>query len=196
MQQTKSLNLYSQPLFPGLVISVPTHGCVWKTTMLNQIKSMFYFMSVHTEVILNKTNNNKIYYTNLPTGPCTISLTTEIIISVLYKMSLTLLQSLQSCAFFWNKFVVIGHSSSMCLTDRIFLETHVTFCEYFCVFHEFRCNLYITLAKYLEQEDIADLLFWSSWYTVFSSTDAISRYESCRLLYDIFRHVFHCTLFS
>ena len=26
--------------------------------------------------------------------------------------------------------VVIGHSSSMCLTDEIFLQTHVTFCEY------------------------------------------------------------------
>ena len=28
-----------------------------------------------------------------------------------------------------------------------------------CVFHEFRRNLYITLAKYLEQEGIADELF-------------------------------------
>ena len=46
----------------------------------------------------------------------------------------------------------------MCLTDRIFLQTHVTFCEYL-LFHEFRRNLYITLAKYLEQEDITDLLF-------------------------------------
>ena len=36
----------------------------------------------------------------------------------------------------------------MCLTDKIFLETHVTFCEYL-VFHEFKRNLYITLAKYL-----------------------------------------------
>ena len=45
----------------------------------------------------------------------------------------------------------------MCLTDKIFLQTHVTFCEYL-VFHEFKRNLYITLAKYLEQEGIADLL--------------------------------------
>ena len=37
----------------------------------------------------------------------------------------------------------------MCLTDKIFLQTHVTFCEYL-VFHEFKRNLYITLAKYLE----------------------------------------------
>ena len=51
--------------------------------------------------------------------------------------------------------MVIGHSSSMCLKDSIFLQTHVTFCEYL-VFHEFRRNLYITLAKYLEQECIAD----------------------------------------
>ena len=46
----------------------------------------------------------------------------------------------------------------MCLADKIFLQTHVTFCEYL-VFHEFRRNLYITLAKYLEQEGIADLFF-------------------------------------
>ena len=30
----------------------------------------------------------------------------------------------------------------MCLTDKIFLQTHVTFCEYL-VFHEFKRNLYI-----------------------------------------------------
>ena len=36
--------------------------------------------------------------------------------------------------------VVIGHSSSICLIDRIFLQTHVTFCEYL-VFHVFRHNL-------------------------------------------------------
>ena len=41
----------------------------------------------------------------------------------------------------------------MCLTDKIFLQTHVTFSEYL-VFHEFKRNLYITLAKYLEQEGI------------------------------------------
>ena len=45
--------------------------------------------------------------------------------------------------------MVLGHSSSMCLTDRIFLQTHVTFCEYL-VFHEFTRNLYIALAKCLE----------------------------------------------
>ena len=54
--------------------------------------------------------------------------------------------------------VIARHSSSMCLTDKIFLQTHVTFCEYL-VFHEFKPNLYTTLAKYLEQERIADLLF-------------------------------------
>ena len=30
----------------------------------------------------------------------------------------------------------------MCLTDKIFLQRHVTFCEYL-VFHEFKRNLYI-----------------------------------------------------
>ena len=66
--------------------------------------------------------------------------------------------------------------------NRIFSQTHVIFCEYW-VFHEFRRNLYITLAKYLEQDGIADLFL--KFLTVFSSTDAISRYESSRLLYDI-----------
>ena len=60
----------------------------------SRIQSMFYFMSVHIGVILD--NNNKICCTNLPTGLCKINLTIEIIISVLYKMSFTLLQSLKS----------------------------------------------------------------------------------------------------
>ena len=51
----------------------------------------------------------------------------------------------------------------MCLTDKIFLQTHVTFCEYL-VFHEFKRNLYITLAKYLEQEGIAIYLFFQFVY--------------------------------
>ena len=59
--------------------------------------------------------------------------------------------------------VIIGHSSSMCLTDKIFLQTHVTFCEYL-VFHKFKRNLHITLAKYLEQERIANLLFFQFVY--------------------------------
>ena len=45
----------------------------------------------------------------------------------------------------------------MRLTDRKFLQTHATFCEYL-VFYEFRRNLRITLAKYPEQESAADLL--------------------------------------
>ena len=45
----------------------------------------------------------------------------------------------------------------MRLTDKIFLQTHVTFCEYL-VFPQFKRNLY----KYLEQEGIADLLFFDS----------------------------------
>ena len=36
----------------------------------------------------------------------------------------------------WINSAVVGHSSSMCLTDRLFLQTHVTFCEYL-VFHKF-----------------------------------------------------------
>ena len=72
----------------------------------------------------------------------------------------------------------------MCLTDKIFLQTHVTFCEYL-VLHEFKRNLYITLAKYFEQEGIADLFFSICLYTVFLSSKLISRDESSRLLDDI-----------
>ena len=45
------------------------------------------------------------------------------------------------------------HFDSNPFSGYIFLQTHVTFCEYL-VFHEFKRNLYITLAKYLEQEGI------------------------------------------
>ena len=75
--------------------------------------------------------------------------------------------------------MVIGHSSSI-LTDKIFLQTHVTFCDYL-VFHEFRRNLYITLAKHLEEEGIANLLFSVCLYIVFLSSELISRDESSRL---------------
>ena len=53
----------------------------------------------------------------------------------------------------------------MYLTDKIFLQMYVTFCEYL-VFHEFRRNLYITLAKYIE-EGIADFFdfFFKFVYT-------------------------------
>ena len=56
------------------------------------------------------------------------------------------------------------------------------------------CILLLKIAKYLEQEGIADLPFWSSWYIVFESIDTVSRYESCRLLYDISDMFFvaHC----
>ena len=47
----------------------------------------------------------------------------------------------------------------MWLTDMTFIQTLVTFCEYL-VFHELRRTFYITLAKYLEQEGIADLPFF------------------------------------
>ena len=59
----------------------------------------------------------------------------------------------------------------MWLTDRTFLQTHVTFCEYL-VFHEFRRNLYITLAKYLEQEGIADLIFNFNFVKIFFYTQS------------------------
>ena len=73
----------------------------------------------------------------------------------------------------------------MCLTDKIFLQTHVTFSDEYLVFHEFKRNLYITLAKYQEQEGIADLLFSICLYTVFLSSEFISQDESRKLLDDI-----------
>ena len=48
--------------------------------------------------------------------------------------------SIKVISIFFNNSGVMGHSSSICLTDRIFLQTHVTFCEYL-VFHVFRRNL-------------------------------------------------------
>ena len=68
---------------------------------LVQIKPMFYFMSVQSEAILGKIKEHiLVYYTNLPTGLLTISLTIEFITSVLYKISLPLLQALKSYPFF------------------------------------------------------------------------------------------------
>ena len=52
-------------------------------------------------------------------------------------MSLTLLQSLKSYPFFWNKSVVIGHSSSNGLAMVMWLSMYVglckCICEYICV---------------------------------------------------------------
>ena len=67
---------------------------------LNQ--SIFYFMSVHIEMILDKNKNKKptkqnknqhiiIIHTNFPTGLWTIDLTILVITSILYKISLTLI---------------------------------------------------------------------------------------------------------
>ena len=60
----------------------------------------------------------------------------------------------------------------------------VTVCEYL-VFREFRRYLYITLAKYLEQEGIAGLYFSSSLYTGFSSIEDFSSGEISRLCHNI-----------
>ena len=74
------------------------HGNMRLTTKsafsINQ--SIFYFMSVHIEVILDKNKKQKhiiiiIIYTNFPTGLWTIDLTILAITSILYKISLILL---------------------------------------------------------------------------------------------------------
>ena len=106
--------------------------------------NLFIFLCLFTpRVILDPP---KIYilvsYTNLPTGPWTLNLTSyniSIIRTISYTV--TLLQALKSYPFFWNNFVVIGHSSRMWSTDGAFLQMHVTFCEYL-VFHELRRDLY------------------------------------------------------
>ena len=57
-------------------------------------QSIFYFMSVHIEMILDENKKQKhiiIIYTNFPTGLWTIDLTILVITSLLYKISLTLL---------------------------------------------------------------------------------------------------------
>ena len=88
--------------------------------------------------------------------------------------------------------MVIGHSSGMCLTARIFLQTHVTFCEYL-VFDEFRRNLYITLAKYLEHEVIADLLL-----SKFLIHSLLTQSHDTKVggYCVIFQTCFRCTLFN
>ena len=53
--------------------------------------------------------------------------------------------------------MVLGHLSSICLTDRIFLQTRVTFCEYL-VFHEFRRNLLNILNKKVSQINAFEVL--------------------------------------
>ena len=58
--------------------------------------------------------------------------------------------------------MIVGQSSSICLTDRIFLQMHATFCEYL-VFKNLEVTC--TLAKYLEQEGITNLLFVKVLYT-------------------------------
>ena len=80
--------------------------------------------------------------------------------------------------------VVIEHSSSMWLTDWAFIQMHVTFCEY-VVLLVLWLSLYITLDKYLGQESITGLFFWSCWYTVCSSTEEISWDDNSMLLSDL-----------
>ena len=121
------------PHMPGLVT-------LWPWSTFNQWHlpdvacqaSNQCFMSVHVEVILDTkhthahTRAHTQNYTSLPTGLWTINLTIELIISVLYKISLMLSQVLKTYPFFLNNSVVIGHSSSMCLTDRIFLQKRLS----------------------------------------------------------------------
>ena len=65
-------------------VNFQTRGC--RHTF---VQSIFYFMSVHIEVILDKNKKQKhTIYTNFPTGLWTIDLTILVITSLLYKMSL------------------------------------------------------------------------------------------------------------
>ena len=69
----------------------------------------------------------------------------------------------------------------MCLTDKMFLQTHVTFCEYL-VFHEFNRNLLNILNKKILQ---IYFFFFICLYTAFLSSELISWDKSSRLLDDI-----------
>ena len=68
--------------------------------------------------------------------------------------------------------------------NRIFLQTHVTFCEYF-MFHEFRRTTCILLLLNILNKKVSQIYFFEILDTVFSSIDAVLWYNSCRLLYDI-----------
>ena len=72
------------------------------------INVLFYVCS-HQGDIRQQQKQQQKYYTNLPTGLWKINLTTELKISVLYKIFL--MQALKSYPFFLNNSVVIGHSS-------------------------------------------------------------------------------------
>ena len=65
--------------------------------------------------------------------------------------------SIKVISTLWNNSNVTGHSSRMCLTDRILSQTHVTFCEYL-VFHEFRRNLLNTLSTNTMNLDVTCIL--------------------------------------
>ena len=91
---------------PGMLVTL------WPWSTFNQwhfpdaacqaiIQSMFYVCSCRGD-IRHKTHTTFIFYTSLPTGLWTINLTTKLIISVLYKISLMSLQVLKSYPFFWN----------------------------------------------------------------------------------------------
>ena len=48
-----------------------------------------------------------------------------------------MLWAFKSFPVFWHNSVATGHSSSMCLTDKVSLQTDVTFCEYL-MFYDLR----------------------------------------------------------
>ena len=67
--------------------------------------------------------------------------------------------------------MVIGHPSSMYLTDGIFLQTHVIFCEYCSMNLDVTCTL---LLLNILNKKVSQIYFFEVLDTVFSS---------CRLLY-------------
>ena len=56
------------------------------------------------------------------------------------------------------------------VNDKGLAQIHVTFCEN-VVFQEFKWILYITLAKYLGQENIVGLFLSTPLYIAFSSIE-------------------------
>ena len=93
---------------------------------------------------------------------------------MLYKISLTLLQAVKSYPSFRNSCVVLvaGHSSSMWLNDRAFIQMHVTFCEYLvfqlvyysCLLDK-KYHRFIVLKLFIHTQ-----IYFSVFVTVFLST--------------------------
>ena len=77
------------------------------------------------------------------------------------------------------------YSSSMCLTDKILLQMHVTFCQYW-VFHEFRRNL---LLLNTSNKKVLQMFFFFEVHNT-QSSQVLTQFQSCKIWYDVSDMVF------